>query len=161
MSKLEGCQFIQITIDGEVINGASEEKKYLNWLEGYSPAGLATYVVPNDVHFDTQHISVVATEKIGTLFEKVLKRGGYKSIIITVVHRGSCALDPDYETQRTTYTNCKINSFAYDLRDRLYVNISFTVEKMIELTLQVPNDKNNALSKIGPIKYDIAEKTLK
>jgi hypothetical protein len=160
MPKLQDCQFIQIQIDGKVIGGASEEKDYSKWHEGYSTIGLRTFSGPDGMYFDPCEISILVTKDTSALYESVFKKG-YKNIVITVVHRGSDEFDQSYEIQRTTYTNCKVFGLAIDMREKLFMDISFTYEDMVEVVFNVPNGANNGLDKIGPIKYSIPEKTLK
>lgn len=159
MAKLQDCQFIQINIDGKIIDGSSEEKSYIKWMEGYSPAGLATYAGADGAYFESCYASILVTKETSNLYEQYLKRG-YKKIIITIVHRGSDHLDQNYEIQRTVYNDCKINSLNIAMQDKLFMNLSFTFEGMVELTLNVPNATDEALDKIGPIKYDIPKKAL-
>lgn len=159
MAKLQDCQFIQINIDGKIVDGSSEEKSYIKWMEGYSPAGLSTYAGADGAYFESCHASILVTKETSNLYEQYLKRG-YKKIIITIVHRGSDHLDQNYEIQRTVYNDCKINSLNIAMQDKLFMNLSFTFEGMVELTLNVPNATDEALDKIGPIKYDIPKKAL-
>lgn len=160
MAKLKDCQFIEIRIDGKPIAGSSEEKKYSKWMEGYSPACLNTYSGADGAHFEPCGISILVTKETSKLYEYYLKRG-YKNITITIVHRGSSQFDPDYEVQRTVYTDCKIRTLNFEMREKLFMHISFVYERMVEVTFNVPNATENGLDKIGPIKYDIPEKTLK
>lgn len=160
MAKLKDCQFIKITIDGKDIAGSSEEKKYKGWMEGYSPAGLSTYSGADGTYFESSNIYILVTKETSNLYEKYLQRG-YKKIVITIIHRGSDQFDQDYEVQHCVYNDCKFTSLVFDMRDRLYMNLSFSYEGMVEATFNVPNALETGLDKIGPIKYDIAEKTLK
>ncbi|MEW7314515.1 hypothetical protein AB1E22_17735 [Buttiauxella gaviniae] len=160
MAKLKDCQFIQITIDGKDVAGSSEEKKYKGWMEGYSPAGLSTYAGRDGTYFESCDASILVTKETSTLYEQYLKRG-YKKISITIVHRGSDQFDQDYEIQRSVYNDCKFNSLNFEMREKLFMNLSFTYEGMVEVTFNVPNALETGLDKIGPIKYDIPEKALK
>jgi len=160
MAKLKDCQFIEISIDNKVVSGSSEEKKYSKWMEGYSPAGLSTYAGADGTYFESCHASILVTKETSSLYEQYLKRG-YKKIAITIVHRGSDQFDPDYEIQRTVYNDCKISSLNFEQREKLFMNLSFTFEGMVEVTFNVPNATETGLDKIGPIKYDIPEKALK
>lgn len=160
MAKLKDCQFIKITIDGKDIAGSSEEQTYKGWMEGYSPAGLTTYSGPDGTYFESCNASIQVTKETSNLYEQYLKRG-YKKIAITIVHRGSDQFDKDYEIQRTVYNDCKFSSLSFDMREKLFMNLSFTYEGMVEVTFNVPDVKETGLDKIGPIKYDIPEKSLK
>ena len=160
MAKLKDCQFIEIKIDGKVISGSSEEKKYAKWMEGYASGGINTVSGQDGAYFDHVNMSLLMTKDTSSFYEYYLKRG-YKEIIITIVHRGSDQFDQDYEVQRTVYSKCKINSLSIQRRDNLFMDIIFTLEGMIEVTFNVPNATGSALDKIGPIKYDIPEKALK
>lgn len=160
MSKLKDCQFVEIKIDNKVISGSSEEKKYSKWMEGYVPAGLNTSSGPDGAYFNSVFMSIMVTKETSSLYEHYLKRG-YKNIAITIVHRGSDQYDPDYEIQRTVYNNCKIQDLNFELRDKLFMDLSFVFEGMVEVTFNVPNATESGLDKIGPVKYDIPEKTLK
>ncbi|WP_312414947.1 hypothetical protein [Pseudescherichia sp.] len=160
MAKLKDCQFIEIKIDNKVISGSSEEKKYSKWMEGYAPAGLNTVAGPDGTYFDAIQMSIMVTKETSSLYEQYLKRG-YKEIVITIVHRGSDQYDPDYEIQRTVYNNCKIQSLNFEMRDKLFMDLSFIFEGMVEVTFNVPNAAETGLDKIGPVKYDIPEKALK
>lgn len=160
MAKLKDCQFIKITIDGKDIAGSSEEQTYKGWMEGYSPAGLTTYSGPDGTYFESCNASIQVTKETSSLYEQYLKRG-YKKITITIVHRGSDQFDKDYEIQRTVYNDCKFSSLSFDMREKLFMNLSFTYEGMVEVTFNVPDVKETGLDKIGPIKYDIPEKNLK
>lgn len=161
MAKLPDCQFIEIEIDNKKIAGSSEEEKYKGWMEGYSSLGLSTYSGPDGTYFESGSASIQVTKDTSELYSKYLKRG-YKEIIITIVHRGSDHANPDYEIQRTVYKDCKINSLNFDMRDRLFMNITFTCEKEITVTFEVPDGTDNGLDKIGPMTYNIPEKnTLK
>lgn len=160
MAKLNDCQFIKITIDGKDVAGSSVESTYKSWMEGYSPAGLTTYSGADGTYFEMCSASIQVTKESSTLYEHYLKRG-YKKISITIVHRGSDHLDKDYEIQRTVYNDCKFNSLSFDMREKLFMNLTFSCEGMIEVTFNVPNAQDTGLDKIGPIKYDIPEKALK
>ncbi|MFT2793429.1 hypothetical protein ACMV5I_25625 [Serratia sp. T13T92] len=160
MAKLKDCQFIEIKIDNKVVSGSSEEKKYKNWMEAYSPEGLSSYSGKDGAHFESVHASILVTKDSSNLYEKYLQRG-YKKIMITIVHRGSDHFDKDYEIQRTVYNNCSINYIRFEMREKLFMNISFDFEGMVEVTFNVPNATDTSLDKIGPIKYDIPEKALK
>ena len=160
MAKLKDCQFIKITIGGKDIAGSSEEQTYKGWMEGYSPAGLTTYSGPDGTYFESCNASIQVTKETSSLYEQYLKRG-YKKIAITIVHRGSDQFDKDYEIQRTVYNDCKFSSLSFDMREKLFMNLSFTYEGMVEVTFNVPDVKETGLDKIGPIKYDIPEKSLK
>lgn len=160
MAKLKDCQFIKITIDGKDIAGSSEEKKYKGWMEGFSPAGLTTYSGPDGTYFESCSASILVTKETSNLYEQYLKRG-YKKIAITIVHRGSDQFDQDYEIQRSVYNDCKFSSLSFDMRDKLFMNLTFGYEGVVEVTFNVPNALETGLDKIGPIKYDIPEKALK
>jgi len=160
MAKLKDCQFIEIKIDNKVVSGSSEEKKYKNWMEGYSPAGLTTYSGADGTYFESCNVSILVTKETSNLYEQYLKRG-YKQIVITIVHRGSDQYDQDYEIQRSVYNDCKFNSLSFDMREKLFMNLSFSYEGMVEVIFNVPNATETGLDKIGPIKYDIPEKALK
>ncbi|TPG64280.1 hypothetical protein [Ewingella americana] len=160
MSKLENCQFIQISIDGNTVDGNCEEADYKSWNEGYLPVSLSTYSGPDGTYFDSASISILVTEKTSTLYEKYLSRG-YKKINITLVYRGSNKLNANYEIQRTVYTDCRLNSLNFEMRDHLFLNLNFSVEQEIEVTFNVPNKDDSALDKVGPVKFDIPTKKLK
>lgn len=160
MAKLQDCQFIEIKIDNKVISGSSEEKKYSKWMEGYAPVGINTVSGPDGTYFDSVNMSIMVTKETSSLYEQYLKRG-YKNIVITIVHRGSDQYDPDYEIQRSVYNNCKIQSLNFEMRDKLFMDIGFIFEGQIDVTFNVPNATESGLDKVGPIKYDIPEKTLK
>jgi len=160
MAKLQGCQFIEIKIDNKVISGSSEEKKYNKWMEGHASAGINTMSGPDGAYFDSVDMSIMVTKDTSNLFEQYLKRG-YKNIVVTVVHRGSDQYDPDYEIQRTVYSNCKLQILNIVMREQLFMDMSFTFEGEVNLTFNVPNASQTGLDKIGPIKYDIPEKLLK
>ena len=157
---MKDCQFIEIKIDNKVVSGSSEEKKYKNWMEGYSPAGLTTYSGADGTYFESCNVSILVTKETSNLYEQYLKRG-YKQIVITIVHRGSDQYDQDYEIQRSVYNDCKFNSLSFDMREKLFMNLSFSYEGMVEVIFNVPNATETGLDKIGPIKYDIPEKALK
>ncbi|WP_330984097.1 MULTISPECIES: hypothetical protein [Enterobacterales] len=159
MAKLPDCQFIEIKIDNKIISGSSEESAYKNWMEGYAPAGLATVSGPDGTYFDSIQSSILVTKETSNLFEQYLKRG-YKEIVITIVHRGSDKLNQNYEIQRTVYNNCKIQSLNFEMRNKLFMDLSFAFEGTVEVTFNVPNTAETALDKIGPIKYDIPQKAL-
>ncbi|EMM7535729.1 hypothetical protein AADS61_004307 [Escherichia coli] len=160
MAKLNDCQFIKITIDGKDIAGSSVETTYKGWMEGYAPAGLMTYSGADGTYFEPGNVAIQATKETSALYEHYLKRG-YKKITVTIVHRGSDQFDKDYEIQRAVYNGCKFNSLSFDMREKLFMNLSFSFEGMVEVTFNVPNAQETGLDKIGPIKYDIPEKTLK
>jgi hypothetical protein len=160
MAKLKDCQFIKITIDGKDVGGSSEEATYKGWMEGFSPAGLATYSGSDGTYFTPCSAAIQVTKETSNLYEQYLKRG-YKKIVITIVHRGSDKYDKDYEIQRTVYNDCNLSSLSFDMREQLFMNLSFSYEGMVEVTFNVPNAKETGLDKIGPIKYDIPEKSLK
>ena len=159
MAKLQDCQFIQISIDNKIIAGSSEETTYKGWMEGYSPAGLATYSGADGTYFESCSASIQVTKETSSLYEQYLKRG-YNKITITIVHRGSDQYKKDYEIQRSVYNDCKFNSLSFDMRDKLFMNLSFSYEGMVEVTFNVPNSTETGLDKIGPIKYDIPKKEL-
>jgi len=160
MAKLKDCQFIKVNIDGKDVAGSSEETTYKGWMEGYAPAGLTTYSGPDGTYFESCSASIQVTKETSNLYEQYLKRG-YKNIIITIVHRGSDEYDKDYEIQRSVFSNCKFSSLIFDMREKLFMNLSFIYEGMVEVTFNVPNANETGLDKIGPIKYDIPEKSLK
>ncbi len=160
MAKLQDCQFIEIKIDNKAVNGSSTEAAYKNWMEGFAPMGITTYSGPDGTYFDVTHMSVLVTKESSTLFEQYLKRG-YKNITITIVHRGSDEYSANYEIQRVTFTDCKIQSLRSEMRDKLFMDITFSFEGEIDLTINVPNAAESGLDKIGPIKYDIPTKALK
>jgi hypothetical protein len=159
MAKLQGCQFIQISVDGKVISGSSQEESHSKWFEGYSPAGPTIIFQTDGGIFDTCHISVLTSKEIGTLYEHCLKRG-HKKIDITVVHRGTDKLDKNYETQRVIYHDCIINFLNFEHKEDLFMNLAFTVQGDVEVTFNVPDDDGKKLTKIGPIKYDIQKKQI-
>ncbi|KIS43389.1 hypothetical protein [Kosakonia radicincitans] len=160
MAKLQDCQFIEIKIDNKPVKGASTESAYKDWIEGYAPMGITAYSGPDGTYFDSTHVSLLVTKESSTFFEQYLKRG-YKNITITAVHRGSDEYSANYEIQRITYTDCKIQSLRYEMRDKLFMDINFTFEGEVDLTINVPNAQESGLDKIGPIKYDIPTKALK
>lgn len=160
MAKLADCQFIEIKIDGKVISGSSEEAKYKKWMEGYAANGLRSYSGQDGANFEICNASILVTKETSSLFEWYLKRG-YKNIDITIVHRGSDAHDADYEVQRTVYKDCSFLSLNIEQQDKLFMNLSFAFQGVVEVTFQVPNVTDTGLDKIGPIKYSIPEKSLK
>jgi hypothetical protein len=160
MAKLKDCQFIKITIDSKDVAGSSEEATYKGWMEGYAPAGLTTYSGADGTYFESCSASIQVTKETSNLYEQYLKRG-YKTINITIVHRGSDEYDKDYEIQRSVFNNCKFSSLNFEMRDKLFMNLTFSYEGMVEVTFNVPNAQETGLDKIGPIKYDIPEKSLK
>ncbi|EAM2857701.1 hypothetical protein AIR33_23555 [Salmonella enterica] len=164
MPKLQECQFLQIKVDGKEIGGTSEEKNYTGWMEGFAPVGLSAFANTDGAYFDPVDISLIVTKASGSIFEHFLKRG-YKNITITVVHRGSDRFDQNYESQRTIYDNCKIYNISF-MKDegeegRLFMKLSIIPEGDVEVTFNVPNSKDTALEKIGPVRYSIPEKMLK
>ncbi|NIF32443.1 hypothetical protein F3J29_09860 [Enterobacter sp. Cy-643] len=163
MAKLQDCQFIEIKIDNKVISGSSEEQKYNKWMEGYSSGALRTYSGPDGTHFDGVPVSILVTKDTSSFYEHYLKRG-YKTMTITIVERASDNLGADYELQRTVYSECKITSLSiakHSQLNQLFMDFDFVFEGMVEVTFNVPNAKSDGLDKIGPVKYSIAEKTLK
>ncbi|MCX9063935.1 hypothetical protein NLN94_23930, partial [Citrobacter portucalensis] len=158
-AKLQDCQFIEIKIDGNTIAGASEEEAYKGWMEGYAPAGISTTAGPDSTYFDAVHCSVLVTKETSKLFEKYLMRG-YKNIAITIVHRGSSNINSNYEVQRTVYDSCNFQNMSYELRDNLFLHFSFDFESTVAITFNVPNNKNDDLDKIGPIKYSLPAKKI-
>ncbi|HHR6132082.1 TPA: hypothetical protein ACS72K_003727 [Providencia alcalifaciens] len=159
MAKLLDCQFIEVKIDNNVVKGSSEEATYKDWMEGYSPMGLSSAAGPDGVFFDVIQTSILVTKDSSKLYEKYLNRG-YKNIVLTIVHRGSDKLSPDYEIQRTVYTNCNFYSLNFEMRDQLFMDLAFTFEGAVEVTFNVPNAKDDGLDKVGPIKYDIPQKKI-
>lgn len=159
MAKLQDCQFIEIKIDGNTVAGSSEEATYKNWMEGYAPAGLNTIAGPDSAFFDAINASVLVTKESSKLYEKYLNRG-YKNIVITIVHRGSDKLNQNYEIQRTVYDNCNFHTLNFEMRDKLFMDLSFTFEESVEVTFNVPNTKDDGLDKVGPIKYNIPAKKI-
>jgi hypothetical protein len=159
MPKLTDCQFIQISIDDKILEGASEEAKYSKWMEGYASPGMNTLSYPDGVSFDPVRMSVLVTKDSSALLTKFLQRG-YKKIKITVVHRGTNKFDADYEMQRTVYSDCKIMSLNVEYRDKMFMDVVFVFEDTIETTLNVPNAADDGLDKIGPISYSIPKKKL-
>ncbi|PIJ48242.1 hypothetical protein BL250_14420 [Erwinia sp. OLTSP20] len=159
MAKLQDCQFIEIKIDGKVVSGSSEETNYKNWMEGYAPAGLATIAGPDGIYFDSVHISILATKQTSELYEKYLNRG-YKNITITIVHRGSDKLNQNYEIQRTVYDSCNFQSLNFEMRDKFFIDLTFTFEESVQVTFNVPNTKDDGLDKVGPTKYSIPQKKI-
>lgn len=161
MAKLRDCQFIEIKIDDNVIKGSSEEEKYKGWMEGYASAGQNSFSGPDGTYFESIQIAILATKETSAFYEYYLKRG-YNKIDITVVHRGSDKYDQNYEVQRSTYYSCDIQSLNIEKRDeQMFMCVTFSVEKMIEVVFNVPNATGTGLDKIGPIKYSIPEKMLK
>ncbi|NIF59522.1 hypothetical protein F3J27_14820 [Enterobacter sp. Ap-916] len=160
MAKLQDCQFIEVKIDGKTIAGSSEEKKYSKWMEGYAPAGLNTFSGPDGTYFDSVQMSILVTKETSKIFENYLKRG-HKDVTITIVHRGSDKFDADYEIQRAIYSTCTIQSLSFEMRDQLFINLTFSFEGMVEVVFNVANATESGLDKIGPIKYSIPEKVLK
>ncbi|NIF48396.1 hypothetical protein F3J28_11555 [Enterobacter sp. Ap-1006] len=160
MAKLQDCQFIEVKIDGKAIAGSSEEKKYSKWMEGYSPVGLNTFSGPDGTYFESVQMSILVTKETSKIYENYLKRG-HKDVTITIVHRGSDKFDADYEIQRTVYSACIIQSLNIEMRDQLFMNLTFSFEGMIEFVLNVANATESGLDKIGPVKYSIPEKVLK
>lgn len=157
MSKLKECQFIKITIDGKDVAGSSEEKKYLNWMEGYAPTGITSYAYKEGPGFESVHVSVLATKDTSTLFEKYLQRG-YKNINITTVYRGSDKHNKDYEIQRTVFEDCHFHGMGFRKGDEgLFIDFNFAFTGSVEVTFNVPNAKANGLDKIGPINYGLPE----
>lgn len=161
MPKLQDCQFIKIEFDKKAIGGTSEEKDYKGWMEGYSPFGLSAFSSIDGVFFDVNQLTLIVTKDSGTLFEQFLKRG-YKDITFTIVHRASDQFDQNYESQRTTHTNCEINSMQFGmLEEKTTLLLSFVTKGTVEVLFNVPNAAGDGLEKVGPIKYSIPEKTLK
>ncbi|WP_413530698.1 hypothetical protein [Rahnella inusitata] len=159
MSKLKDCQFIKITIDGKDVAGSSEEKKYINWMEGFAPKGITSYAYDDGAGFESVHLSVLATKDTSTLFEKYLQRG-YKNINITTVYRGSDKHNKDYEIQRTVFEDCHFLGMGFHKgEDGLFIDFTFSFTGSVEVTFNVPNAKATGLDKIGPINYGIPEKT--
>lgn len=159
MAKLQDCQFIEIKIDGKVVSGSSEEDTYKNWMEGYSLPGLTIISGADGAYFDAIRASILMTKESSQLYEKYLKRG-YKNIVISIVHRGSDKLNQSYEVQRIVYEKCKLQSLNIELRDHLFMDLLFSFEESVEVTFNVPNTKDDALDKIGPIKYSIPRKNI-
>ncbi|MRT15087.1 hypothetical protein GJV07_22670 [Enterobacteriaceae bacterium RIT711] len=159
MSKLKDCQFIEIKIDNKLISGSSEEKDYKQWMEGFVQAGLSTMAGPDGTYFDSVNLSILATKESSSLFENYLQRG-YNDISFTIVHRASDKYSKNYEAQRTVYNTCNIQRLDYEMREHLFINLSFSFEGTLEVTFNVPNDTETGLDKIGPIKYDIPKKEL-
>ncbi|WP_336708448.1 MULTISPECIES: hypothetical protein [unclassified Cedecea] len=157
---MQDCQFIEVKIDGKTIAGSSEEKKYSKWMEGYAPAGLNTFSGPDGTYFDSVQMSILVTKETSKIFENYLKRG-HKDVTITIVHRGSDKFDADYEIQRAVYSTCTIQSLSFEMRDQLFINLTFSFEGMVEVVFNVANATESGLDKIGPIKYSIPEKVLK
>lgn len=160
MAKLQDCQFIEIKIDGKVIEGSSEEETYKKWMEGYAPVGLNTFSGPDGTYFESVQMSIMVTKETSSLYEYYLKRG-HKEVGITIVHRGSDKYDQNYEIQRAVYTTCEIQSLNFEMRDQLFMNLTFAFEGMVEVVFNVANATGTGLDKIGPIKYSIPEKVLK
>jgi len=159
MAKLQDCQFIEIKIDNSVISGSSEEASYKGWMEGYAPAGLSTVAGPDGTYFNPVQASILVTKDSSKLYEKYLQRG-YKNITITIVHRGSDKLNQNYEIQRTVYDNCNFGHLDFDMRDQLFMELSFSFEESVEVTFNVPNTKDDGLDKVGPIKYNVPQKKI-
>lgn len=160
MAKLQDCQFIEVKIDGKTVAGSSLEKKYSKWMEGFAPAGLQTFSGPDGIYFESVQMSILVTKETSKLYENYLQRG-HKDITITIVHRGSDQFDADYEVQRSVYTNCSLQSLSFEMRDKMFMNLTFSFEGVVETVLNVANEKEDGLDKIGPIKYSIPEKVLK
>ena len=160
MSKLQDCQFIEIKIDNKVISGSSEESSYKNWMEGYVQAGLETLSTPDGIFFTSVQASILVTKETSNLFESYLKRG-YKEIVVSVVHRGSDKYEQNYEIQRTVYNTCNFCGLKFAQHDgKLFMALSFTFEGTVEVTFNVPKADDSGLDKIGPIKYNIPQKSL-
>lgn len=171
MSKTQDCQFIQIKVDGKPIEGASVEKNYKGWMEGYAPTGLSSVAGPDGAYFDPVNLFIFVTPKTGMLYEQYLKRG-HKKIEITIVHRGSDQYSADYEIQKTVYQGCIINRIFLGMygengmysenigETKLCMDVSFRFTESVEVTFNVPNSNGDALEQVGPIKYLIPEKSL-
>ena len=152
MAKLEECQFIQIKIDGKALTGTSEESEYQGWMEGYASGGLQAYSGTDGVVFDAINVSLLMTPGCGSLLEAYLRRG-YKNIDCTVVTRSSDKFGGTYESLKIEYTDTEFEG-------RLFLCTSVIVRGTVRVTMQVPNDKDTGLEKVGPICYDIAAKKL-
>lgn len=160
MGKLQDCQFIEIKIDNKAIKGSSTESTYKGWMEGYAPMSVMALASSDGTYFECVDMSIMMTQESSSLYEQYLQRG-YKNIVITIVHRGSDEYSPDYEIERVVYTDCKIHSLCIDRREKIFMDLRFTFEGEIDVTLNVPNAEETGLDKIGPIKYNIPTKSLK
>ncbi|MBW5823000.1 type VI secretion system tube protein Hcp [Yersinia enterocolitica] len=161
MAKLPECQFIKITVDGKEIKGASEEEPYKGWMEGFAPTGLQAYSGVDGASFNPLTISLLMTKESSVLYETYLKRG-HKTIDVTIVVRSSDKFGSQYESLKVEYKDCHFQYMVIETVDgRLFLNTSITVEGSVQVTMQVPNNTDSALDKIGPINYDIAAKALK
>lgn len=160
MAKLPECQFIEITENGNKIEGTSTEKNYDKWVEGYSPLSLSIVSGSDGPYFNSVQLSFLFSDGIKTLYENYLKQG-HKDLTITIVHRGSDKNGNNYDILKVTYADCRIGLMKYEQRDSLlFMSIIIDCKGTVELTTNVPNAKTDALDKIGPIKYDIAQKTI-
>ncbi|MFX2610777.1 hypothetical protein [Enterobacter mori] len=157
--KVQDCQFIEIKIDNKAIEGASEEPKYNKWIEGRVQGGIDVVSGPQGAYFSPVNISAPMTQDMLSLYEKFITRG-YKTIQVTVVHRASDQYNPDYESQRYVYENCKMNALSVEPGEQTLMHMSFTFEGSVEMTYMLPNGKGTDLVKAGPTKFSVANNKL-
>lgn len=158
MAKLTNCQFIKINMNGKDLTGSCEEKNYLKWMEGYSERGLSSYNQHDGPAFDSNLIKIQMTQESSSLYENYLQRG-YKKINITVVHRESNEFAGEYESQRVVYEDCVIH--ALNIRHAedysMFMDLSFHCKGSVEATFNVANAEDTGMSKVGPVKFDLAK----
>ncbi|WP_336844951.1 hypothetical protein [Providencia rettgeri] len=159
MLKLESTQFIQIKIDNKAISGTCKEKDYLNWIEGNVSSSFSSALGHDGAEFDSIHMMLRVSSDTKDLFEKYLLRGE-KGIDITIVHRGSDKIKQSYEVQKTECKDCRIDYLNFEITEYLVMNIIFKCMKTIGVTFLVENSAGTGHDKIGPITYDMQQKTL-
>lgn len=151
----------KFTVDGKEIKGASEEESYKEWMEGFAPASLQAYSGIDGATFAPVTISLLMTKESSLLYETYLKRG-HKKINVTIVVRNSDKFGSLYESFKVEYEDCQFQYMTVEsIEGRLFLCTSVIVDGSVQVTMQVPNNTDTGLDKIGPVKYDIAAKVLK
>lgn len=160
MAMLENAIFAQMKFGEKVLKGNAMEALFKGWMECNSSMAVLSQASDDGVYFGPNFMRLVVTKETSEIYQEYFARG-YKKLIITLVHRGTDTKAKDYEMQRVVFDDCVFDSLDFEANEGiLFMNFQFRVKGTVELTINVPNEKNDGLDKIGPIKYSIPEKKL-
>ncbi len=156
MAKNNENLFVQLTVDGKNLEGGSLETGYERWFETSEWSGLQMYSGDEGPVFDTNYLSLTVSKGIGSFIECFYKRG-YNELKVTVVRRSSNEFSESCETLKVVYSWVEIKHIS--LNDNNF-HFAFDPRDTIEVTMNVINDKNEGIEKVGPITYSIPKKKI-